>query len=83
MSDVVQGQGLVGLTEIESAAKRLNGIIVPTPLIPADVLSEKAGAQVRLKCENLQRTGSFKVRGAYNFVSQLSDDQVANGIITY
>ena len=41
MSDVVQGGGLVGLTEIESAAKRLNGIIVPTPLIPADVLSEK------------------------------------------
>jgi len=83
VSDVVQGQGLVGLTEIESAAKRLNGIIVPTPLIPADVLSEKVGAQVRLKCENLQRTGSFKARGAYNFVSQLSDDQVANGIITY
>ncbi|HBU57200.1 MAG TPA: pyridoxal-5'-phosphate-dependent protein, partial [Gemmatimonadetes bacterium] len=83
MSDVLQGRGLVGLTEIESAAKRLNGIIVPTPLIPADVLSEKVGAQVRLKCENLQRTGSFKIRGAYNFVSQLSDDQVANGIITY
>jgi threonine dehydratase len=83
VSDVVQGGGLVGLTEIESAAKRLNGIIVPTPLIPADVLSEKVGAQVRLKCENLQRTGSFKIRGAYNFVSQLSDDQVANGIITY
>ena len=56
---------------------------MPTPLIPADVLSEKVGAQVRLKCENLQRTGSFKIRGAYNFVSQLSDDQVANGIITY
>ena len=83
MSDVLQGRGLVGLTEIESAAKRLNGIIVPTPLIPADVLSEKVGAQVRLKCENLQRTGSFKIRGAYNFVSQLSDDQVANGIITW
>ena len=83
MSDVLQGRGLVGLTEIESAAKRLNGVIVPTPLIPADVLSEKVGAQVRLKCENLQRTGSFKIRGAYNFVSQLSDDQVANGIITY
>jgi threonine dehydratase len=83
VSDVLQGRGLVGLTEIESAAKRLNGIIVPTPLMPADVLSEKVGAQVRLKCENLQRTGSFKIRGAYNFVSQLSDDQVANGIITY
>ncbi|MDE3003909.1 MAG: threonine/serine dehydratase [Gemmatimonadota bacterium] len=83
MSDVVQGQGLVGLTEIESAAHRLAGIIVPTPLIPADAISEMVGAQVRLKCENLQRAGSFKIRGAYNFVAQLSDDRVANGIITY
>ncbi|MDG2282952.1 MAG: threonine/serine dehydratase [Longimicrobiales bacterium] len=83
MSAVVQGQGLVGLTEIESAARRLAGIIVPTPLIPADAVSDMVGAQVRLKCENLQRAGSFKIRGAHNFVSQLSDNQVANGIITY
>jgi len=83
VSDIVQGQGLVGLTEIESAARRLAGVIVPTPLIPADAVSERVGAQVRLKCENLQRAGSFKIRGAYNFVSQLSDDQVSNGIITY
>lgn len=83
MSDVVQGQGLVGLTEIESASRRLAGVIVPTPLLPADAISEAVGAQVRLKCESLQRAGSFKIRGAYNFVSQLSDDQIANGIITY
>ncbi len=83
MSEVVQGEGLVGLTEIESAARRLTGVIVETPLIAADAISELAGAQVRLKCENLQRAGSFKIRGAYNFVSQLSDDQVASGIITY
>lgn len=83
MSDVVQGQGLVGLTEIEAASRRLAGIIVPTPLLPADAVSEAVGARVRLKCESLQRAGSFKIRGAYNFVSQLSDDQVARGIITY
>lgn len=83
MSDVVQGEGLVGLTEIEAASRRLTGIIVPTPLIPADAISDRVGAQVRLKCESLQRAGSFKIRGAYNFVSQLSDDQVAEGIITY
>jgi threonine dehydratase len=47
------------------------------------VISEIAGANVRLKCGNLQRAGSFKIRGAYNFVSQLSDEQVASGIITY
>lgn len=74
---------MVGLTEIEAASRRLAGVIVPTPLLPADAVSEAVGAQVRLKCESLQRAGSFKIRGAYNFVSQLSDDQVANGIITY
>jgi threonine dehydratase len=83
MSDVVQGEGLVGLTEIEAASRRLAGIIVTTPLLPADALSDAVDAQVRLKCENLQRAGSFKIRGAFNFVSQLSDDQVAPGIITY
>lgn len=83
MSGVVQGEGLVGLTEIEAASRRLAGVVVPTPLLPADAISEAVDAQVRLKCENLQRAGSFKLRGAYNFVSQLSDDQVAGGIITY
>jgi len=83
VSEVVQGEGLVGLTEIEAASRRLAGIIVPTPLLPADTVSDAVGAQVRLKCENLQRAGSFKIRGAFNFVSQLSDDQVASGIITY
>ncbi|MDH3269788.1 MAG: threonine/serine dehydratase [Gemmatimonadota bacterium] len=83
MNEVVQGRGLVGLTEIESASRRLAGVVVPTPLIPADAVSEAVDANVRLKCENLQRAGSFKIRGAYNFVSQLSDDQVSGGIITY
>ena len=83
MSDILQGEGLVGLTEVEAAARRLAGVAVRTPLLPADVISEIAGANVRLKCESLQRAGSFKIRGAYNFVSQLSDEQVACGIITY
>jgi threonine dehydratase len=61
----------------------LAGVAVGTPLLPADIVSEITGANVRLKCENLQRAGSFKIRGAYNFVSQLSDEQVASGIITY
>ncbi len=83
MRDFVGGEGLVGLTEIESASRRLAGVIVPTPLLPADSISEASDAQVRVKCENLQHAGSFKIRGAFNFVSQLSDDQVASGIITY
>ena len=83
MSDILQGEGLVGLTEVEAAARRLAGVAVRTPLLPADIVSEITGANVRLKCESLQRAGSFKIRGAYNFVSQLSDEQVASGIITY
>lgn len=83
MSRVLQGEGLVGLPEIESAARRLAGVAVPTPLLRSDPVSDEVGAQVRLKCESLQRAGSFKIRGAYNFVSQLSDDQVSAGIITY
>lgn len=83
MSQVVQGEGLVGLTEIESAARRLAGIAIPTPLIYADAVSERVDAQVRIKCECLQRAGSFKIRGAHNFVSQLSDEQCAAGLITY
>jgi threonine dehydratase len=83
VSQVVHGEGLVGLKEIESAARRLVGIAVPTSLIPSDPLSEKIDALVRLKFESLQRAGSFKIRGAHNFVSQLSDDQVARGVITY
>lgn len=82
MSDVL-GQGLVGLTEIEAAARRLAGVAVRTPLHPADAVSEAVGAEVRLKCENLQRAGAFKIRGAYNFVSQFSDEQLGGGIITY
>lgn len=79
----VQGEGLVGLTEIEGAARRLAGVAIVTPLLTSDPASDATGATVRLKCENLQRAGSFKIRGAYNFVSQLSDQQVENGIITY
>ncbi|HUP51209.1 MAG TPA: threonine/serine dehydratase [Longimicrobiales bacterium] len=83
MSQVLQGEGLVGLQEIEAAARRLAGIAIPTPLIYADSISERVDAQVRIKCECLQRAGSFKIRGAHNFVSQLSDEQCAAGLVTY
>ncbi len=76
-------EGLVGLPEVEAAAHRLAGVAVRTPLHPADAVSEAAGAEVRLKCENLQRTGSFKIRGAYNFISMIPDDRIRAGIITY
>lgn len=76
-------EGLVGLPEVEAAAHRLAGIALRTPLHPADAVSEATGAEVRLKCENLQRAGSFKIRGAYNFISMIPDDRLRTGIITY
>jgi threonine dehydratase len=79
----VASEKLVTLQEIEAAAQRIRGVAMRTPLLPFPELSERKGGEVRLKCELLQRTGSFKVRGATNFISQLLPDQVRAGIITY
>ena len=57
--------------DIDAAAQRLAGIAVRTPLINAPVLDDRLGARVFLKAETLQRTGSFKFRGAYNKVSSI------------
>ncbi len=74
---------LVSLDEIRAAAERVRGVAVRTPLLAAYRLSEEVGAEVRLKCESLQRAGSFKIRGAFNLVSQLSQEELRAGVITY
>jgi len=75
---------LVTLEEIEAAAQRLAGVTVRTPLLRSWGLEEAAGAaEVRLKCESLQRSGSFKLRGAYNFISSLGTEERRRGVITY
>src|SRR5271163_3780473 len=66
---------------IEEARSRLEGIIRPTPLIRSGTLDAILGAQVYLKPENLQKTGSFKIRGAYNRLMTLADDQKSRGVI--
>ncbi|HWX10375.1 MAG TPA: threonine ammonia-lyase, partial [Gaiellaceae bacterium] len=70
-----------GLPEIERARARLEGVARVTPVYRSATLSELAGRDVLLKAENLQRTGSFKVRGAYNRISTLSDDERAAGVV--
>ncbi len=57
--------------DVEAAAKRIAGVAVRTPLINSPVLDERLGARVFLKAETLQRTGSFKFRGAYNRISAI------------
>jgi len=69
--------------DIEAAAKRLAGVAVRTPLINAPVLDALLGARVFLKAETLQRTGSFKFRGAYNTVSSIPPERRAAGVVAY
>ena len=69
------------VTEIEQAHRRLAGIIKPTPLVRSDTLDRIIGAQVFLKPENLQKTGSFKIRGAFNRLAALSPQEARRGVI--
>lgn len=71
----------VTIEDIELARRRLAGIIGPTPLIPSATLSRMLEAVVLVKPENLQKTGSFKIRGAYNRIASLSPEQAACGVI--
>ena len=74
---------LVSLDDVRAAAVRVKTLIVRTPLLQSPETSERVGHEVRFKCESLQRSGSFKVRGALNFVLQLSPKELARGVITY
>jgi threonine dehydratase len=70
-----------GLPEIERARERLEGVARVTPVFPSETLSRLAGRPVHLKAENLQRTGSFKIRGAYTKLSNLSSEELAAGVV--
>jgi threonine dehydratase len=72
---------LVQPDDIVAARELLADVISPTPLLYSRVLSEAVGGPVYLKCENLQRTGSFKVRGAYTRIARLSDAERARGVV--
>ncbi|WP_375568419.1 threonine/serine dehydratase [Ahrensia marina] len=71
----------LSLDAIKAAQNRIAGEAVVTPLINNAYLDEVVGGRVFLKCENLQRTGSFKFRGAYNAIASMSADERANGIV--
>jgi len=67
--------------EIERARQLLAGVAIRTPMEESRWLSKIAGGPVLLKCENLQRAGSFKIRGAYTRMSGLNDEERANGVV--
>lgn len=71
----------VSLSEIVSARRRLDGVIIRTPCVPSAALSELTGAQIFCKQEQLQRTGSFKERGARNALARLAPEAARRGVI--
>ncbi len=74
---------LLRFADVEAAAERLAGHAVLTPLVESPLLNERLGARVLVKAEPLQRTGSFKFRGAYNNISQLGDAERKHGVVAY
>ena len=76
-----QGSPAPTLADIQAARETLQGVAIETPMEESRWLSQAAGGPVRLKCENLQRTGSFKIRGAYTRMSRLSEQERAVGVV--
>jgi len=72
---------LLSAAEIDAAAKRIAGVVTPTPLQFSDRLSATTGASVYLKREDLQVVRSYKLRGAYNLLVQLSEEELAAGVV--
>ncbi|MGE0817846.1 MAG: threonine ammonia-lyase [Candidatus Nanopelagicales bacterium] len=71
----------VTVQDVEAARAALRGVARETPLRPARWLADKVGGPVELKCENLQRAGSFKIRGAYTRMVRLSEEERARGVV--
>jgi threonine dehydratase len=74
---------MVEFKDIEAAAERLAPVVVKTPLLRSAALDEATGGTVYIKPENLQVTGSFKFRGAYNMLSQLSPEEAKRGVVAF
>jgi threo-3-hydroxy-L-aspartate ammonia-lyase len=69
--------------KVKAAAERIAGHANRTPIMTSRTLNQRVGAEVFLKCENFQRVGAFKFRGAFNAISQLTEAEKARGVITY
>ena len=73
----------LGFADVKAAAVRLRGVAHRTPVVTSRTLDRRTGARVYLKCENLQRMGAFKFRGAYNRIAQLSQQRRPGGVVAY
>ncbi len=82
-NDRAAAESIVGIDAVRAATVRIRPHIHRTPLLPSRSMSERAGVEIRLKCENLQRAGSFKIRGAMNALLQLTPEQRKNGVVAF
>lgn len=73
----------VQYADIAAAAQRLAGVAHPTPVLTSRQADERSGAQLYFKCENFQRVGAFKFRGAYNAISCLDEEQRRRGVVAF
>ncbi len=73
----------VTLEDVREAAERLKGVAHRTPVVTSSTVDGRTGASVFVKCENFQRVGAFKFRGAFNAVSRLSPEQLRRGVVAY
>src|SRR5215218_3755929 len=73
----------VTIDDVYAARDRLASLLHRTPLLTTRTLSQMTGTTLRLKAENLQRTGAFKARGALNAVLQLTPEQKSHGVVTF
>src|SRR5579872_6530906 len=69
--------------DVESAARQIAGVAHKTPVATSHTVNARTGAEVFFKCENLQRAGAFKFRGAFNALSQLTPDERRRGVVTF
>ena len=81
--DTTGDQAIVTIDEVRAAARRLDGIAHRTPVLTSRTLNARTGAEIFLKCENFQRMGAFKFRGAYNRIVQLDDAQRRAGVVAF
>ncbi len=74
---------MIDINDIKSAQKTISGYVHRTPLVHSNCIDKMVGSEVYFKCENLQKTGSFKARGAFNKILSLTDEEKARGVVCY
>jgi threonine dehydratase len=83
MHDPATPQAQPTFADVEAAARRLEGVAHRTPVITSRTVDQRTGAQVFFKCENLQRAGAFKIRGAYSTMAALPTEERSRGVLAF